>query len=51
MSAMTLITVVMAHAPNAVRLALSAPPPGTLATALATLAAPARSVPEDTEVE
>ncbi|MEO3813948.1 PLP-dependent aminotransferase family protein [Sphaerisporangium sp. B11E5] len=44
-------TVVTAHAPNAVRLALSAPPPGTLATALATLAALARSVPEDTEVE
>ncbi|GGT11818.1 PLP-dependent aminotransferase family protein [Nonomuraea spiralis] len=44
-------TVVMAHAPNAVRLALSAPPPGTLATALATLAALAGSVPEDTEVE
>ncbi|MFD1937317.1 PLP-dependent aminotransferase family protein [Nonomuraea mangrovi] len=44
-------TIVAAHAPNAVRLALSAPPLGTLATALATLAALARSVPEDTEVE
>lgn len=44
-------TVVVSHAPNAVRLALSAPPLGILATALATLAALARSVPEDTEVE
>jgi DNA-binding transcriptional MocR family regulator len=44
-------TVVVAHAPNAVRLALSAPPLGTLAESLAALAALARSVPEDTEVE
>ncbi|GLY76200.1 PLP-dependent aminotransferase family protein [Actinoallomurus iriomotensis] len=44
-------TVVAAHAPNAVRLALSAPPPDTLARALATLAALARSAPEDTEIE
>lgn len=44
-------TVVVAHAPNAVRLALSAPPLGTLATALATLAALARSAPEAVEVE
>ncbi|MEV4253646.1 PLP-dependent aminotransferase family protein [Spirillospora sp. NPDC049652] len=44
-------TVVVAHAPNAVRLALSAPPLGTLATALATLAALARTGPEDTGVE
>lgn len=43
--------VVLARAPNAVRLALSAPPIGTLAAALRTLAALARSVPEDTEVE
>ncbi|GLY87000.1 PLP-dependent aminotransferase family protein [Actinoallomurus iriomotensis] len=44
-------TVVAAHAPNAVRLALSAPPPDTLARALAALAALARSAPEDTEIE
>ena len=44
-------TVVAAHAPGAVRLALSAPPPDALAAALATLAALARSAPEDTEVE
>ncbi|GAA1270302.1 PLP-dependent aminotransferase family protein [Sphaerisporangium rubeum] len=44
-------TVVTAHSPNAVRLALSAPPLGTLAPALATLAALARSAPEDTEIE
>jgi DNA-binding transcriptional MocR family regulator len=44
-------TVVAAHAPNAVRLALSAPPLDTLDTALTTLAGLARSLPEDTEVE
>ncbi|WP_067480107.1 aminotransferase-like domain-containing protein [Actinomadura hibisca] len=44
-------TIVLAHAPNAVRLALSAPPIDTLATALATLAALARNVPEDAEAE
>ncbi|WP_433188582.1 PLP-dependent aminotransferase family protein [Actinoallomurus sp. CA-150999] len=44
-------TVVVSRAPNAVRLALSAPPIDTLAAALETLAALARSAPEDVEVE
>ncbi|GAB3978395.1 PLP-dependent aminotransferase family protein [Actinoallomurus acanthiterrae] len=44
-------TVVVSRAPNAVRLALSAPPIDTLAAALETLAALARSAPEDAEVE
>ncbi|HJP78997.1 MAG TPA: PLP-dependent aminotransferase family protein [Pseudonocardiaceae bacterium] len=44
-------TVVAAHAPNAVRLALSAPPIDVLGTALATLATLARTAPEDTAVE
>ncbi|GAA4601499.1 PLP-dependent aminotransferase family protein [Actinoallomurus liliacearum] len=44
-------TVVVAQAPNAVRLALSAPPIGTLAAALETLAALARGAPDDAEIE
>lgn len=40
-----------AHSPNAVRLALSAPPPETLAAAVDVLAAIARSTPEDSEVD
>ncbi|GAA0370309.1 PLP-dependent aminotransferase family protein [Actinoallomurus spadix] len=44
-------TVVTAQAPNAVRLALSAPPIGTLAAALETLAALAGSAPDDAEIE
>ncbi|MEV5749412.1 PLP-dependent aminotransferase family protein [Actinoallomurus sp. NPDC052308] len=44
-------TVVVAQAPNAVRLALSAPPIGTLAAALETLAALARGAPDDVEIE
>ncbi|MEV0399377.1 PLP-dependent aminotransferase family protein [Actinoallomurus sp. NPDC050550] len=44
-------TVVVSRAPNAVRLALSAPPIDTLAAALETLAALARNAPEDAEVE
>jgi len=39
------------HAPNAVRLALSSPPPDTLAAALDVLATVARGTPEDTGVE
>ncbi|MEV5711491.1 PLP-dependent aminotransferase family protein [Actinoallomurus sp. NPDC052274] len=44
-------TVVAAQAPNAVRLALSAPPIGTLAAALETLATLARGAPDDVEIE
>lgn len=44
-------TVGSGHAPNAVRLALSTPPVGVLAFALDTLAALARSSPEDTGVD
>lgn len=44
-------TVGSGHAPNAVRLALASPPPDTLATALDTLAALARSTPDDTTVD
>lgn len=40
-------TIGSAHAPNAVRLALAAPPLDTLATALDTLAALSRAAPED----
>ncbi|WHT23542.1 PLP-dependent aminotransferase family protein [Crossiella sp. CA-258035] len=43
--------VVPGHAPNAVRLALSAPPPGALAAALDVLAELGRGVPEDTTVD
>lgn len=43
--------VVPGHAPNAVRLALSAPPPPTLAAALDVLAELARGVPEDTTMD
>ncbi|MET0134280.1 MAG: PLP-dependent aminotransferase family protein [Kibdelosporangium sp.] len=43
--------VVPGHAPNAVRLALAAPPRPTLVTALETLAEIARHTPEDTGVE
>ncbi|MCK2242651.1 MULTISPECIES: PLP-dependent aminotransferase family protein [unclassified Crossiella] len=43
--------VVPGHAPNAVRLALSAPPLGTLAAALRVLAELARGVPEDTTMD
>jgi DNA-binding transcriptional MocR family regulator len=43
--------VVPGHAPNAVRLALAAPPRQTLVTALQTLASIARHTPEDTGVE
>ncbi|WP_327129465.1 aminotransferase-like domain-containing protein [Streptomyces sp. NBC_01727] len=44
-------TIVPSRAPNAVRLALAAPPTDVLAAALDTLAALARHMPEDTEVE
>ncbi|MFF0795022.1 PLP-dependent aminotransferase family protein [Streptomyces spiralis] len=44
-------TIVPSRAPNAVRLALAAPPTDVLAAALDTLAALARRMPEDTEVE
>ncbi len=44
-------TVVPSHAPSAVRLALASPTVETLSTALGTLAALARSTPDDTGVE
>jgi DNA-binding transcriptional MocR family regulator len=44
-------TIVPSRAPNAVRLALAAPPPDVLASALDTLAVLARRMPEDTDVQ
>jgi len=44
-------TVGGAHAPNAVRLAIAAPPVDTLASALVTLAGIARGRPDDAAVD